>query len=383
MNKNIIKTDFTGIIPDRIREARLTRGYSLVELASLMDNIITKQAINQYELGQVTPSPEKVEILANVLDFPYGYFYKPINYSLNKPIFFRKFKTSQNKERLMIESRMKLVIEILEYLEKFIKFSEPKVIRKQIIKSYTKEEIEQVALEVRESWGIGLGPISDINLLLENNGIVISKATLGSRKMDACSNDYLNRPLFFLSEDKSSAVRSRFDAAHELGHIVLHSVWVKSGYIDDKEHHDRLEDEANQFASAFLMPDKSFAKEIFSTSIDSLITLKNRWKVSIGAMIRRGYDLEIFSKNQYEYLIRQYSARGFRLREPLDNSIPIEKTRTLNKAINLLLSHKVQTVEQILDALQLSANEIEILCNLTKGTLDIDNKTPSLRLIKS
>lgn len=378
----VTRQNTNGIVPERIREARLARGYSLTELATLIGDV-SKQAISQYELGSTVPGADKIEKLVEILEVPYDFFYNPIQHSLSDPIFFRQYKTALDKERSMAQCRLKWMTEILLYLERFFDFIEAKTIIKTTPKTYSNEEIESIAVEVRQSWGLGLGPISDVCLLLENNGFIISKAILGKKKMDACSTNYNNRPLQFLTADKSSAVRSRFDAVHELGHKVLHQSWVDYEYLDNKENHERIEKEAHHFAGAFLMPQEPFTREVYSVSIDSLIHLKKRWKVSIAMMMRRGYDLGIFSKNQYEYLQRQRSERGYKLYEPLDDEIPDEKPKVLNKAINMLIDHKVQSVEQILDSLKLPVKEIEMLCNLPEGSLGVEKKIPTLRLIKS
>ena len=57
-------------------------------------------------------------------------------------------------------------------------------------------------------------------------------------------------PFIFLNTTKT-AERSRMDAAHELGHLVLHA---HTGGGSTKPH----EDEAQAFAAAFLMPKAPF-----------------------------------------------------------------------------------------------------------------------------
>ncbi len=370
------------IIGARIREARLAKGYSMSDLSRLVGDI-SKQAISQYESGDITPTAEKFEKIVNVLGFPHDYFYSQTPVVLNEPIFFRKYKTAQNKECDMAKCRVKWMVEILDYLQDFFDFVNVNVIEKVEPKPYSDEEIENIAVEVRKLWGMGLGPISDLHLLLENNGFIISKSNLGERKMDACSTRYGDRPLQFLTSDKSSACRSRFDAAHELGHRILHQAWVDFDYLNNKDNYERIEYEANRFAGALLMPRESFMREVYSDSFDSLINLKRRWKVSIAMIMYRGRNLGVFNENQYEYLQRQRSWKGFKTREPLDDEIPDEEPRTLNKAMNILIKQKIQSVEQILDSIKLPVHEIEALCNLDMGSLNTNNKVPTLRLIKS
>jgi len=60
-------------------------------------------------------------------------------------------------------------------------------------------------------------------------------------------------PFIFLNSAKS-AERGRHDAAHELGHLVLHR---HGGPIGRK-----AEEQANAFASAFLMPRSSILAHV-------------------------------------------------------------------------------------------------------------------------
>ncbi len=368
-------------LPERIKEARLAHGYTQIEMAELLG--VTRQAICQYESGSSHPKPEVIGLLQD-LGFPLDYFYKDVAYQINTPIFFRSFKTAEKREREMLRVRIRWMVEIYFYLKSFFDFAELKLIRKEQ-EFYSQEEIEKIALELRKLWGLGLGPISNVNLLLENNGIILSKISLGKRKVDACSivntSQYEFRPLICLTADKSSAVRSRFDAAHELGHFVLHS-WVDEEYLSVKENQDRIEKEAHSFAGAFLLPLETFSHEAYSlTSIDSFINLKRRWKVSIAAMIRRCYDNNLINKSQYEYLQRQMSVRRYRATEPLDDVLPDEQPQVLRKAIEMLIEHEVQSPEEIRESIKLPIEQLEMLLAIDKQLLR-KKQEPHLKLVK-
>ncbi|BBI54841.1 hypothetical protein HORIV_72620 [Vreelandella olivaria] len=87
------------------------------------------------------------------------------------------------------------------------------------------EEIEDIARECREAWKLGSAPIPNVIQAMENAGIICTRATLGHVKMDGVSHVSVldGRPYVLIAEDKANAIRNRFDAAHELGHVVLHS----------------------------------------------------------------------------------------------------------------------------------------------------------------
>ncbi|WP_427339611.1 ImmA/IrrE family metallo-endopeptidase [Caloranaerobacter sp. DY30410] len=140
---------------------------------------------------------------------------------------------------------------------------------------------------------------------------MISRIELGHEKIDAFSQWIGSRPFIFLGSDKDSAVRSRFDIAHELGHLLLHT-HVDQEDLKDPKVLKRIEKEAHYFVGAFLLPEDSFAQEVTSISIDHFISLKKRWKVSIASMIYRCDELGIFTDNKILYLNKQMSYRKMR-----------------------------------------------------------------------
>src|SRR5690606_9925838 len=118
-------------------------------------------------------------------------------------------------------------------------------------------ELEQIAEQVREFWGLGSEPIKDLRYILEENGIVVTCASLNADKIDAFSQRTLinDGEVFFIviSKENQSIVRARFDMAHELAHILLHP-WSEDLESISREEFKARERQANTMASAFLLP---------------------------------------------------------------------------------------------------------------------------------
>lgn len=366
-------------IPERLREARLARGLTASELAEAID--VTRQAISQFELGHSAPGGVVLGKIVEKLGFPLSYFskIKTQHASPAGATFFRSLKSAQRKAREMVTVRADWLEEIYTFLQDYLTF--PKVNIPDFTNDglLTDERIEEIAVAVRRAWGLGLGPISDMVLLMEKNGIILTRTSAGVEKTDACSQWRGERPFVFLCSDKDSAVRSRFDAAHELGHFVLH-MWVDSLQISDSATLNQIEKEANRFAAAFLMPIDTFCQEVLSTSLEHFISLKRRWKVSIAAMIYRCESLGIITDYQALYLRKQMSKLGIKTREPLDEDLIPEAPSILCQSIELLLKNNVLSPAEILDAIKLPRDEIESLCGLNPGTLISETKVIPLRL---
>lgn len=121
------------------------------------------------------------------------------------------------------------------------------------------------------------------------------------------------------SEAKPAAVRLRFDLAHECGHLVMHR-GIETG---DKA----TENEANRFASAFLLPRSSFIHEFprgRALNWGRIYEMKMRWKISAAAIIRRAYDLGMISADQYRTGYIHLSKTGQKKAERYDNEIVSE-----------------------------------------------------------
>jgi hypothetical protein len=77
---------------------------------------------------------------------------------------------------------------------------------------------------------------------------------------------------------------------------------------------------AFRFAGAFLAPRASFEREVgerrTSVRIEELLILKQRWGMSMQALLRRMSDLEIITATTYKWACVHLSQLGYRKNEP-------------------------------------------------------------------
>ena len=206
---------------------------------------------------------------------------------------------------------------------------------------YCWDDIEEAAACLRRDWGLGQGPIENLIDLLEGNGIVVARLLEDCKSLDAFSTWQKDRPFIFLNTEKGSPSRSRFDAAHELGHLILHAECLPG----DKHH----EDEANRFASAFLLPKETFVKECPRRLIwDHFLELKERWKVSLAALIRRARDLNLISEDTYKRGNVMRNKFGWRTDEP--NEPLMEYPSILKQGVELLINDGYSISEMAADS---------------------------------
>ncbi len=364
---------------ERLRQARLYRKCTINELAEALG--VSKQAISQYETQNQTPEFTKMRLITEILKFPSSYFFQQDSHNVEETTtYFRALLSTNKSDRLQQNIKIRHLAIIHEILCKYIEYPKlnlPKIPR-ELKENLTSENIEIIAMLVREHWNLGVKPINDIIHLLEKNGIVttaypIEKQIDAYSKMIKINNN--ERFIIVLSTDKDSAVRINFDAAHELGHILLHD-WCIDLEELSKEEFKQREKEANNFAAAFLLPRQSFTREvaIFPKNLNYYVELKRKWKVSIPAMIIRAFNLDIITDNQYQYLMKQLSFRKWRNSEPLDDILIKSEPTLLKRSIDMLLDNNIFDVRTFLDELQtnnlsMEAEEVENLLNLEKGKL--------------
>jgi Zn-dependent peptidase ImmA (M78 family)/DNA-binding XRE family transcriptional regulator len=365
-------------VPDRLIEARVGRGVASSGLADMLG--VSPSAVSHWESGKYSPRPEMLTSIAEKLNLPERFFRTPRS-AEHAPIFWRSFAYATKAARAQAEQRFLWVQDVVRFVHHYLEF--PAVALPQLavpdrLEDLEDRRLEALAVEARAFWNLGDGPVSNVVLLLENSGVVVARSDFGDVALEAFSQwsavDHL--PYVVLGNAKTAA-RSRLDAAHELAHLLLHRA-APAKSLRTPPVHKMLEGQAFRFGSAFLMPANSFLAEVWSPTLDTFAALKERWKVSIGAMIKRCHDLHFIDETQYKRLWMNYYQRGYRNKDMNDGAVVAEQPRLLPRCFSLLIDEHVLTRDDILQALPFSAREIEGLAGLPAGLLTRDDVAPPL-----
>lgn len=316
----------------RLNLARLFCGLTLDEVGSCIG--VTKQYIQKLEKNDKCspPTPEIVTALSRQLKVDEYFFYLPVERELTEEnCYFRKQKSTSVTIKQRAIAYGAFFEEIISYLDTKLDLPKVKLPPHSDIKSL--DDIEAIAARCRILWGVGPeAPIDNMTRMLENAGFVITTFNGVSDKIDAFSF-WGSRPIVVQNTDKDNVCRSRFDKAHEAGHSVLH----KGKSASDQG----LEDEANAFASALLLPRKAFIEEFpRGTKLDwyKIIKMKKRWKASLEAIIYRAYSLDLISYAQYQSAFKQLHrfVKNMNLEWTEPNSEPPE---VVYSSFDLLCNH--------------------------------------------
>lgn len=381
-----MKSGTPGFVASRLREAREARALTGIALAEMVG--VSRQAISNYEIGRGSPRPEVLRKISDVLNVPPHRFSMPTHTSESKTLFFRSMSAATKTARSRAHARYRWLREIVDELSQYVEFPAvnfPNFDVPSDPSQLSSDDIERYAMEARRFWGMGDAPISNVVWLLENNGAIVARDQLASDTLDAFSEFVQDeqRPYVVLGADKASALRSRFDAAHELGHLILHKNVDRSRLASTLDF-KRIEDQAHWFAGAFLLPAKTFTQELYCLTMDTLKGLSLKWKVSMGAMIKRAANLEIISEEKAQRLWIQRSRLGYNKKEPLDGQLPIEEPRVLLRSMELCLSTSGLQPSQILFDLALAINDVQALCGLPETLLSehrIEVSEPAVHML--
>jgi Zn-dependent peptidase ImmA (M78 family)/DNA-binding XRE family transcriptional regulator len=204
------------------------------------------------------------------------------------------------------------------------------------------------AQEIRARWGLGDRPIGNVVHLLEAHGVRVYSLTQANHNLDAFSTAWRGQPFVFLNTAKSGE-RGRFDAAHELGHLVLHGDYARP-------EGPAAETEANLFAAALLMPESGvLAQGLRNAHAARLIQAKSKWGVSAMALAHRAHELGQMTEWAYRSACVDLSRLGYRRGEP--GGIEREGSQLLSKVLHHLHAQK-EGISTIATDLGLTTHEV-------------------------
>jgi len=302
--------------------ARESRELSQSDLSVLTG--VPQTLISRFEGGIAQPSEEQASRLADALHYPVDLLYQEDRiYGFNASVFFhrkrvdmpakilRRIHAVLNLTRIRID-RLLLAGDISPAFE---------LMRMSVEECGSPEEI---AHRMRALLHIPMGPIANLTAAVEDAGVIIALHKFGSSRTDAVSEWVPgHKPTILMNSDESiGGDRYRWTLAHELGHLIMHRMPT-----------DNMEDEANRFASEFLMPANEIKHQLRNVRLATLAALKSVWRVSMAALLERAKQLRTITSSQYRYMRINLGKLGYLQREPAELDISMEKPTLINALV--------------------------------------------------
>lgn len=357
-------TEFNG---DRLAQALRGRRVSVRSLALVL--AVSDDAVLDYVATRELPDAKTVERMALFLGLRPSFFaQKPKPPSLCGPVFERSRAEATEEIRVSVRQRQAWFAELVLKLQHYVQLPAVNVPDFRVGSHWAEladSDFESMSQATRRFWGLGDNPISNVHLLMENNGVVTSALEFNCEALGGfCYRDGDGRPFMALSCDVPTAARSRMDAAHELGHLILHRN-VSAVELSDDRVHALVERQAARFARSFLAPRDTFGKEVVRPRMVVFQRLKKHWNIPIVDMVRRMVDLGTLDGERAGALMADYVKLGWVGNEPEEQER--EQPLVIRRAMEVLERERVMSRARLAADLPMLPGEIEQICALPAG----------------
>jgi Zn-dependent peptidase ImmA (M78 family)/transcriptional regulator with XRE-family HTH domain len=328
-----------------LKLAREAREFTQADLARHAG--VTQALVSKIENGLIAqPSDDVVLKLADAVRFPSTFFQQSERVVGFPHFHYRKRAKLGAKSLAHIGATINIRRQHVSKLLRSYEIAPAKPIP-QIDLDDSGSTPERLAEKMREYWMLPRGPIANVVELIEGAGGIVVLCRFGTNLLDGISFRAEGLPpLFFMNRDVPGD-RFRFSLAHELGHMILHTIPT-----DDQ----KMEDEAHRFAAALLMPGPEIKPYLVAPKLSTLARVKAHWKVSIKALIKRAHDLKLITDNQYRWLNVQYS-KAFKSGEP----VPIEREQPtrLRSMMQYHLTELGYSIQDLARLLHINSDDLE------------------------
>lgn len=313
-------TDFGEVLTTARRASGMTQG----ELADKAG--VTQAALSRYENGLREPDDEVLAELALALGVTPRFFRHAgtVRGAMAVDAHMRRRATAPATVWKRLEARLNM------YRMHASLMSEEVALRAdRRIPTFDPIDVDpgEAARLVRMQWQLPVGPVRNLVRWLESAGCIVIEEPFGTPRVDGMSQWVNGIPLILLNADAPTD-RKRLTAAHELGHLVLHSEEV----VEDPE------GQANEFAAEFLMPLEVIKPQLRNLQASRLPDLKRQWGVSMAALVERSYRAGLMRAEDRTRMYKMFSVRGWRKNEPGSSSLPPESPSLTTSIYDALAS---------------------------------------------
>jgi Zn-dependent peptidase ImmA (M78 family)/transcriptional regulator with XRE-family HTH domain len=319
--------------PEMLILARELRGMTQQDVAKAAG--FSQSFVSQVEAGVKDVSEESAKRAAAALNVPVAFLYQEercSGFGISM-IYYRKRSGALTSHIRRLQAEVNLRRIHVRRLLRGVNFETPHTFQMLDIEDHGGQP-EDVAVRLRATWMLPIGPVRNLVSAIESAGGVVFKFPFGTNDIDAMSQWPDDCPPLFFLNANAPADRVRFSLAHELGHVVMHKVATED-----------IESEADRFAAEFLMPKRDISGELLGLDLPKAAALKPHWRVSMAALIRRARDLNRITEDRYRDLFIRMGQLGMRKREP--HPLQPEEPTIIPRIIDIYLREGRLDIRQI------------------------------------
>lgn len=308
--------------PEMLYLARTSLGFTQTQMAEKLE--VTQSRLSRIEDGLITESSADVfEKLSTATGFPVEFFLQPGARSPLREAFFRRKATvsvGQLRQTESVINIQRLAVENLLGKNDIV----PELPLPQLEPDAFEGGAVEIARHLRYAWRIPPGPIKNLTELVEMAGVLVHYVDFPTPSVDGVTVWMSGGTPLVLLNPRFPAVKLRMTLAHELGHIIMHRLPSSD-----------MEDQAFAFGAEFLMPERDISHSLYPLDLDSLITLKLRWKTSMQAILTHAKRIGKIKEGYYKFMMIKLSQKGWRKFEPEDDRINKEVPTTVQELVDM------------------------------------------------
>lgn len=308
---------------------------------------LSQANISKYESGLLEPPMEAEAKLAKAVNYPIELFRTPDSIvGLPISVQYRKKASVPQKAKNKLEAKINLqLLHVRRLLQSVDHHTD---LRLPVLDVDEYGGPVAIASLVRRMWHLPSGALVNLVGLVERAGCIVIFCDLSDLAVDGFTSNVPGTPPCIFINKAQPSDRQRFTIAHELGHIIMHQIPSPT-----------MEDEANTFASAFLLPpDELYPVLSRNLTIKKLAGLKPIWRVSMAALLVCAQSCDAISYNQSRYLWMQMNKFGYRRKEPPELDIIPEEPTVLKNIFEVHLSNLSYSIEDLSKLLYLRVEEL-------------------------
>lgn len=282
--------------------------------------------VGRWETGSSAPDPDQVRALSKALSVRAELFIvdRPKKLASMSDYYHRALARARRKDVKAVHARCNLIDIQIDRLLRLADAPDDRIPR--ISTKKAGHSPEQIAAMSRHEMGVSPGPIPNLVAVIERCGGIVIDRDLEVDEVDALCRWVPEMPKLFFVNGAKPADRVRFSLAHELGHTIMHF-----GEVVDLR---AAEQEANEFAAAFLMPANEIRSDFRGTvTLADLAAIKRKWRVAMQAALVRARAIDKIDEQRYRWLNIQIAKNGWKKSEPIQ--IAGETPTTLTRLIHL------------------------------------------------
>ncbi len=351
---------------NNVRRMRETRMMTAKRLS--VESGVSQSTISKVERGGAALTEDVASKLARALSTTPEVLMGGAG-DVESTVFFRSMSAATKSARVALRARSDMVDAIVAELDAILDFPSFNVptIGAEAVDEISEIGIERAANELREAWGLGDGPITNLVASAEAHGVVVCMFPFGVETLDALSRmGSTSRPVAMVNTELGNAFRWRFDVAHELGHMMLHR-GIPGIDAVPSDVRKVIESQGHRFAGALLLPEGPFRDSLIGLSLEDFKMAKSTWGVSIQAMVRRAYDIGLLDESQYTSRQVAISRKRWRKSEPYDGERMPEAPTLLRTCVSLAVREGLLDVKALMARCGVPVDVFEDVIGVPRG----------------